>query len=98
MTELEQALNEELSRLRSAVDYIEEAKQQTASALAAAEAMKIENERMLTELRAVQQRLDTLETTVNSSVAATQQPGLFAAIAGSALLLSCCALLWRRRG
>lgn len=97
MTELEQALNQELSRLRSAIDYIEEAKQQTASALAAAEAMKTENERMLTELRAVQQRLDTLEMTVNLSVAA-KQPVLLAATAGSALLLSCCALLWRRRG
>lgn len=97
MTELEQALNEELSRLRSAVDYIEEANQQTVSALAATEAMKTENERLLTELRAVQQRLDKLETTMSLSVA-VKPPALIAAAAGSAMLLSCCALLWRRRG
>jgi ABC-type transporter Mla subunit MlaD len=97
MTELEQALSQELNRLRSAVDYIEEANQQTASALTAAETLRTENERTLTELRAMQQRLDALEATIKVSVAA-KRPALITVAAGSAFLLGCCALLWGRRG
>jgi hypothetical protein len=96
MTELEQALNQELTRLRTAVSYIEEANQLTANALAAAAEMKSENELLLAELRAVQQQLNTSNIAVGSP-SATNQMVLLAATVGSALLLSCYALLRRRR-
>ena len=96
MTELEQALNQELSRLRNAVSYIEEAKQQTASVLAAASEMKQENELLRDELRVVQQELEKVKNAV-SSPASAKQPALIAATAGSALLLSFYTLLRCRR-
>lgn len=93
MTSIEQELEAELSRLRTAVSYIEEANQLTAEALAAAATVQTENHQLQARLNELQQRLDKLET---GTPAASPPPVAVLLGVGCLLLIGSSSWLWRR--
>lgn len=95
MTELEQEVRAELTRLRAAVSYVEEANQHTAEALEAAATTKSLNEQLQGELQDLQQRLAQLETIARPS--SNQPLALLPVGVSSILLLGCATLLWIKR-
>lgn len=94
MTTIEQELEAELSRLRTAVSYIEEANQRTAEALAAAATVQTENQQLQAQLHELQQRLDKLEMGT-PAVSPAPLPVLLGV--GCLLLIGSSSWLWRRR-
>jgi predicted nucleic acid-binding Zn-ribbon protein len=95
MTELEQAFHQELSRLQSAVSYVEEANQHTRNALQAAAEMRALNEQLRSELDTLRQQVAELKIAPITQLPA-QQTLLVAGI-GSLLLLGGCSWLLKSR-
>ena len=87
MTEIEQALQQELGKLRTAVSYIEDANKRTEEALQAAADMQAQNAHLHNELNALHHRITEMEAEY-ATKAPSQRTFLLASI-GSLLMFGC---------